>query len=239
MSKNASIPNPVEVFTKSWRTYQDIIQNNYMFHREISAKVFECLKHFNVDQPMRVLDLGCGDASMALPLLDNHRISNYLGCDLSQPALDIANEQLNFLKIPYQLICDDMLRTAQAQPKNSVDLVFSSYAIHHLDVNQKGQLIEAVAASLAPGGIFVLIDIFREPDESRSDYIGHYIDFLNKHWVKLSQESQKLVIEHATAYDFPEHPTFIDDLCQSKGFHPGKQLAKHTWHQAWLYLKHG
>jgi len=56
-------------------------------------------------------------------------------------------------------------------------------------------------------------------------------------WVKLSQEAQRLVVEHITTTDFPELPEFYENLCQAKGLTAGKRLGKHTWHEAWLFSK--
>ncbi|MFW9611066.1 MAG: hypothetical protein ACMV0J_02575 [Fluviibacter sp.] len=71
----ASTTAAVDLFQKSWRVYQDIIEHNYMFHREISAACRTMLQHFQPGQRLRILDLGCGDASMVLPLLAPDRIA--------------------------------------------------------------------------------------------------------------------------------------------------------------------
>ena len=227
----------VEVFLKSWQVYQDIIAHNYMFHREISVAARSALTTSKPDGSLRVLDLGCGDASMVLPLLSADRVSHFIGCDLSQPALDIARTQLDTQQIPNQLICDDMLLVASELPSASVDVVFSSYAIHHLNAINKQRILEDIARVLVPGGRLVLIDIFREPEEDRIAYMRNYMGVVLDQWVNLSPESRDLVIDHATAYDFPEHPRFYETQCISNGFAPGTRLAKHTWHEAWLYCK--
>lgn len=227
----------VEVFLKSWQVYQDIIAHNYMFHREISVAARSALTTFKPDRSLRVLDLGCGDASMVLPLLSADRVSRYIGCDLSQPALDIARTQLDAQQIPNQLICDDMLLVASELPNASADVVFSSYAIHHLNAINKQRILEDIARVLVPGGCLVLIDIFREPEEDRTAYMRNYMGVVLDQWANLSPESRDLVIDHATAYDFPEHPRFYETQCIGNGFAPGTRLAKHTWHEAWLYCK--
>lgn len=237
MQKKSKFLNPVEVFMKSWRVYQDIIINNYMFHREISASVKQALSGFKPDQKINVLDLGCGDASMTLPLLSSERIASYVGCDLSKPALDIAESQLHLRKIPRKLLCDDMLQVMSEQTAESIDLIISSYALHHLATSQKHKMIQAIAQTLSPGGCFVLIDIFREPNEDRTAYIQHYTDQLKASWVGLSVDSQDLVIEHATEYDFPEQIEFYQTAFEKVKLNSGIQLAKHTWHQAWIFCR--
>lgn len=229
--------NPVEIFLKSWRLYQEIIEHDYMFHQEITQAVASAVQGFSPESHLRILDLGCGDASMALPLMPAAGIANYLGCDLSQPALDIARQKLNSRHIPNQLICDDMLRVASEQADNSIDLVISSYAIHHLNEPQKKQIIRDIARMLTPEGRFVLVDIFREPNEDRAAYMRNYMGHLRSTWCELSPASQEMVVEHATSYDFPETADFYKALCQKHGLNAGKRLAKHTWHEAWLFAK--
>ena len=217
--------------------YQNIIQQNYMFHREISEATRAEMSVIKPESRLCILDLGCGDASMTLPMLEPDRVLTYIGCDLSQPALDIARKQLEMQKISHQLICDDMLQVASEQPDASIDIVFSSYAIHHLNAIDKQRLIADIGRILTPGGCFVLIDIFRKPTEDRATYMRNYLGVVQETWINLSAESRDLVINHATEYDFPEHSAFYETQCSAQGFSAGQNLAKHTWHEAWLYPK--
>ena len=223
------------VFLKNWQTYQEVVQHNYMFHSEISLAVKAALTGFKPGEKLRVLDLGCGDASMTLPLLSSERIATYLGCDLSKPALDIAEEQLYAHGVTPKLLCDDMLKVMKEQSADRADLIISSYALHHLTASQKQEILQAIARTLSPGGCFILIDIFREPKEDRSTYMRHYMDRLKATWIQLSHEAQDLILNHATEYDFPEHTTFYQALCEKNELGSGRRLAKHTWHEAWIF----
>ena len=235
MASKETDRSAVDVFLKSWQVYRDIITHNYMFHNEISSAVREALLMFKPGQKLKVLDLGCGDGSMTLTLLPAERIDTYIGCDLSKPALDIAQRQIDALSISAKLLCDDMLKVAEEQPDQSTDLVLSSYAIHHLNANNKQRLVDQVTRVLKPGGQFVLIDIFRKPTEDRAAYMRDYMDVLRKTWSILSPDAQELVVNHATEYDYPEQTTFYQMLCAKLGLGSGQRLAKHTWHEAWAF----
>ncbi len=237
MSKKIADTPSVEVFLKSWNLYQEIIANNYMFHREISAAVQPEFLDQKADQSIRVIDLGSGDSSMVLPMLKPEKISSYIGCDLSQPALSIARKNLEARLISHQLISDDMLSVISELPASSAEIVFSSYALHHLNSTQKIKIINEVHRVLAPEGRFILIDVFREPTEDRATYMRNYMSTLQKTWVKLTPEAQKLIIEHATEFDFPEHTEFYRTTCENAGLCGGEQLAKHTWHEAFVFNK--
>lgn len=229
--------NPVEVFEKSWHVYQEVIRHNYMFHREIIESVKKSLDISRASCPMRIFDLGCGDSSMALPLLSVDHVHSYLGCDLSQPALEIANQNLKIKGIPHQCICEDMLKVAAEQPDENIDLVLSSYAMHHLDTLQKQQIVRDIFRMLKLGGCFVLIDIFREANEDRPAYMRNYKAYLRANWANLSKTSQDLIVDHATQYDFPEHDEFYTSLCKKNGFKTADLIDKRTWHQAWIFHK--
>ena len=151
MSQLSPAPNPVEIFLKSWQVYQDIIKHNYMFHRELSETTQNALERIKPDTSLKILDLGCGDASMALPFLSSNQVAMYTGCDLSQPALDIAKSALDASGIAYRLLCDDMVRVATEQADGSIDLVFSSYALHHLNAIDKERTLHEIVRMLVPG----------------------------------------------------------------------------------------
>jgi len=235
MSQLLPALNPVEIFLKSWQVYQDIIKHNYMFHRELSETTQNALERIKPDTSLKILDLGCGDASMALPLLAKDRIELYTGCDLSQPALDIARSRLEKKDIPHRLVCEDMVAVASEQPDTSVDVVFSSYALHHLNAIDKERLLRDIARILAPGGAFMLIDIFRDPGEDRVAYIDNYMGSLRRDWHLLTEDAQCLVINHATEFDYPEPPEFYSTRCLKFGLNNGHLLSKHTWHEAWIF----
>jgi SAM-dependent methyltransferase len=58
----------------------------------------------------------------------------------------------------------DMLAFARGCEAGAYDLVFASLAIHHLPEDQKAELVGRIGGRvLAPGGAFVLVDIFLNP----------------------------------------------------------------------------
>ena len=227
----------VEVFLKSWQIYQEIIKHNYMFHRELSEATQTALQAIQTGQPLRILDMGCGDASMVRLFLSSDQVAMYTGCDLSQPALDIAKSELDASGISHRLLCDDMVRIATEQADGSMDLVFSSYALHHLNAIEKERTLREVVRILAPGGAFVLIDIFREPDEDRAAYMDNYMGALRQGWTLLNEASQNMVINHATEFDYPETPGFYRARCAKFGLNHSQRLGKHTWHEAWIFTR--
>ena len=86
--QDVSAPPGIAAFFQGWQLYQSIIQNNCMDHREIGSAVRNVCETFTED--FTVLDLGCGDSSMAIKALEGLRVSSYTGVDLTAPALELA-----------------------------------------------------------------------------------------------------------------------------------------------------
>ena len=91
----------LNLFQRDWQTYRKVVENNYMFHREVYRRLRQIL--MEAPRPFRFLDIACGDASASVEALKGTRVSHYHGIDLSAPALDLAREVLTTLGCPVTL----------------------------------------------------------------------------------------------------------------------------------------
>ena len=98
----------------------------------------------------RVLELGTGSGVTSRRVLERHPRAQLTGVDSSEQMLAAAD--LPGADLRLQDLRDPL-------PEGPFDLVFSAFAIHHLDGPAKADLIARVAAALAPGGRFVLADV--------------------------------------------------------------------------------
>lgn len=128
------------------QTYQKLLTTDFLEHRGLYAAVQACLRAHAAAaaRPLALLDLGCGDAQQMAALLracgcdSPHspqgplRLASYTGVDLSTPALALARANLAFLGAAAQLAVQDMQAFLAACPPRSYDLVFASFAVHHL-----------------------------------------------------------------------------------------------------------
>jgi len=99
-----------------------------------------------------ILDLGTGLGTTAERVLARQPGARLVGVDESPPMLDHARAALP----------DADLRVSRLQdplPEGPFDLVISALAVHHLEGPAKADLFRRVAATLAPGGRFVLADV--------------------------------------------------------------------------------
>lgn len=225
--------DPIEVFRRAWGTYRKVIRENYMFHREISAAQRKILD--TVPGAVDVLDLGCGDASQIGEMFDAGKIGTYCGCDLSSHALDEARHHLEPLGKRARLLCRDMLAVLRESPGEHFDVVYSSYAMHHLPQEEKQEFFHECRRVLRRNGMLILADIMREEGETLTDYFDRYIERMDADWVMLSMNERNSIQEHIRSCDFPEPPSLLKSMAAQAGFRDSQNLEKQTWHQAWRF----
>jgi len=214
MSLSLSQDDNTALFRKAWTLYDTISEKNYMFHREIYAHVTRLLQQRHAQGPYHLLDLGCGNARFLSPCLRVAPPASYDGVDLSAAALDEARTHLNGLANA-ALHHKDMLQAVE-DTDSAFDVIFTGFAVHHLDAAGKQRLFTACAERLAPGGQFILVDVVREEGQTREQYLDGYLNFMRTQWTEVLPEHLDEACAHVAAYDFPET---LADLAQ---------MAKHA-----------
>jgi SAM-dependent methyltransferase len=204
-------PPGIAAFFQGWHLYQSIIQNNCMDHREIGSAVRNVCETFTED--FTVLDLGCGDSSMAIKALEGLRVSNYTGVDLTAPALEIARANfhgrysatwMHANMVDYIARCDQQF-----------DVIMTSFAMHHLPADIKKAWLVDIAKHLTPRGCLVLIDTCCPAGMSRDETVQTYLDIIAD-W-PVSTDDKATIAKHMWSSDFPESEAFIDDALTAAG----------------------
>jgi ubiquinone/menaquinone biosynthesis C-methylase UbiE len=217
-NENNSFEDTEQFFNQQWDLYQKVLAHNYMGHQELYA----VLHQFLVSQystPFRMLDLGCGDASFSAQALVGTQLEAYWGVDLSESALELAHS--NMAKLPGEKsfmqdnLLDWVLEKGQSQ---NFDVILTSFALHHLSLEQKDALLAQLPQLLKTGGVFLLIDVMRQPNEARSAYIDRYLDNVRQFWSWLTPQEVARVEEHISSSDFPETQETFYALAQKHRF---------------------
>ena len=209
-----------EFFNERWRLYQKVLNNNYMGHQEIYSILHEFLVSY-YNKPFKMLDLGCGDASFTAHALLNTNINVYFGIDLSEPALEIAHDNMAKLKSENIFIQSDLLESIpqlRQNQDNSFDTILTSFALHHLTLEQKDCLIGQIPHLLKAEGVFLLIDIIRPPEEAREAYIQRYLGNVRQDWSLITPQEFLRIEEHISSSDFPETQETFYSLAKKHGF---------------------
>jgi SAM-dependent methyltransferase len=217
-----------DFFSQQWALYQKILDYNYMSHQQFYVAIHQRLKQ-NI-APFRLLELGCGDASLTCQALKGTTIASYVGVDLAAPALALATENLanlaatqsGFSSHVYQGDFRHWLPTHRA----SYDLILASFSLHHLSLAEKEELLGQIRAHLQPCGQFLLLDVMRQPDEDRPAYLQRYFLHMQEIWTQLQPQEIEFLRQHIAECDFPETLVDLEQLAQHQGFQTLDCLAQ-------------
>ena len=227
-----------DFFNQKWQLYQKVLGNNYMGHQEMYHYLQQFLAS-NFKQPFQIMDLGCGDSSFMATALLNTSVASYLGIDLSEVALEIASKNMNGVARQTRFMQGDFKEILPAflnESADRFDVIASSFAIHHLTLEQKSQIFERIHRLLLPGGVFLLIDIVSKPAETRETYIQRYLDGVEQTWLQLTPAETKIVSEHMLGSDFPETEETLSSLAAQNGFRQQQCLYENSSETARLIV---
>lgn len=224
------------LFRTSWGLYDALSEKNYMFHREIYSIIAAMLRERRQHGGYTMLDLGCGNTRFLAPCLHAAPPARYEGVDLSETALDEARGYLGGLG-NVTLRCQDMLEAMREAAPESLDTVFSGYAVHHLDAEEKQQLFHACAASIAPGGRFILVDIARQEGETRQQYLDTYLRTMRTEWTAVRPEDMDAACAHVAAYDFPETVADLTRMGTAASFRDIQLVDRFAQHHVLVFQK--
>lgn len=219
------------LFQKSWGIYDALAAENYMFHRELTSLVAEQLLEVSHCGGWSLLDLGCGNGRFLAPALPQRGPQRYLGVDLSGAAIEEARGRYLKSLDHAQFLQADMTEALWSMP-GPWDVIYSSFAIHHLDSDEKMQLLELASAALAPGGRMIWVDVFRTGGESREQYLAKYLANMRQNWRLVSAADLDAACEHVAQYDFPEPLENLASMAAAAGFGAPKLLGAFGPHHA-------
>lgn len=223
---------PMDFFTQQWASYRAVVTHDLMEHRCVAQATAAALEGwFEAREPhaapARMVDLGCGDLALLAPLLQRLPLGAYTGLDLTAAVLPLAQQALGDVAYPCRWLEGDLLRWASDPTPDdnaNVDILHSAFAIHHLSATEKQTFLEASRTRIAPGGIFIWADVFREPGEQREAYIERYVQRISTGWPQLTAEQRQHVCSHLSTYDHPADRAAIEATARAAGW---------QWRWAW------
>ncbi|MFY8148795.1 MAG: class I SAM-dependent methyltransferase [Prochlorococcaceae cyanobacterium] len=203
----------LELFRQQWATYRTVVSHDLMEHAALSRATAAALQGWLASRSPgapapQLVDLGCGDLALLAPLLRQLPLVRYTGLDLTASVLPLAAAQLGEVPYPTHWLCGDLLGWAlgelPADPNpGPVELIHTSFAVHHLGDADKRRWLEGCRRRIAPGGLLLWADVFRPPGEALEAYRQRYSTRIRQGWPQLSSLQQEQVIEHLSANDQP------------------------------------
>jgi tRNA (cmo5U34)-methyltransferase len=115
---------------------------------------------FHQTQYLRALDLGVGTGIFSKRFLEKYPNARVVAIDGATSMLELAKSRLGDLTQRVEWILSDFqaMATKVTRP-NIFDVVISSYALHHLNVQEKLAVMKSVVQAIKPGGWFLNADI--------------------------------------------------------------------------------
>jgi SAM-dependent methyltransferase len=238
VKNNAKIMNEAAVreYFDNWSLYNQVIDHNYMFHDELYRELKHFIGSYKADVPIAILDLGCGSASHLSGALQGRLVGQYVGYDLSEVAISCAKRNLAELECPVEFRQDDLLTGLRANSKQ-FDLIFSSFALHHLTSTAKADFFRLAYESLPADGILLLIDVMREEDEDLEAYLENYCSWLKSEWSEIQTEGLDSICSHIQDNDFPERVSELIVMAAYAGFSNSFEINQFRWHRTMCFSK--
>jgi len=227
----------MDFFERQWTSYRAIVEHDLMEHRAVAEATATAIQAWFEARPAtapppHLLDLGCGDLALLAPLLQRLPLASYTGLDLTPAVLPLAQQALGSVPFPSHWVEGDLLAWAtqgtaaegHAVVEQPVDILHSAFAIHHLSDADKATFLQAARQRMAPGGLFVWIDVFRQAGENLEAYVARYTRRITALWPQLTTEQQEHVISHLSRCDIPADRQAIAAAAEAAGW---------QWHWGW------
>jgi SAM-dependent methyltransferase len=206
----------MQQFRNQWQVYQKLVDNNYCAHREVRDILHRQLVERG-GRPFRFLDLACGDAGMTVAALQQTAVIEYHGIDLSAPALDLAKKTVEALSCTVRLEQNDFVAAMRDRP-DPADVVWIGLSLHHLQTDDKRELMREIRSVVGESGLFLLFEPARLEGETRPAFIDRYEEFARTAWSALTPAEWDMIWEHVRTADFPEQASVWAQLGRDAGF---------------------
>jgi SAM-dependent methyltransferase len=234
MNSETSMERVKETF-EDWSLFDAVIQNDYMYHRQLADSLGRVAKQVVGD--LRIIDLGCGDAWLPVHAFGEAKVAEYIGVDLSSGAVERAKRAVATLTPHAVVMCGDIVETLSRLPAGGASLILASNSLHHFTAEQKPALVRECFRVLAPGGIFCWVDPVRREGESRDGYLTRLAHTIEHEWTALSAEQKRQAIDHIWNCDYPELASWTTRTAQEVGFKVGERFMDNDFFGGWELVR--
>lgn len=155
-------------------TYLDLFNKYLMLHYPLYKAHNETLEERQINltdhciskvgkiEGKNVLEVGCGNGTQSLYILDNHKPKKITGIDINKENIEAAKSQNGHPNVSF--FVDDAQKLENI-PDNSVDILFCiESAFHYPD---KEKFLKQIERVLKPSGKFLIADIISKSKKKR------------------------------------------------------------------------
>ena len=177
--------NYIPAFRYNWLTpFYDLVMK---LMRESTIKN-DIVKSVNIKKNHKVLDLGCGTATLTILLKKTYPDAEIVGLDGDPKVLKIAKSKINQENLDIHI--DEGMSFELPYADNSFDLVVSSLMFHHLNHKNKIRTFKEISRVLRDDGKLYFVD-FGEPHNT----LMYLISLIMRHFEETSDNISGLLPE--------------------------------------------
>ncbi len=114
------------------------------------------LEEANILPGQRVLDFGCGTATLTIMGKQKYPDADFVGLDVDENILRIAKKKMSKKGLDINIDIYDGFNLPYED--NTFDRVISSFVFHHLSTEQKKDILKQIYRILKPGGSVYILD---------------------------------------------------------------------------------
>ena len=204
-------------FNENWQRYQSTVKNNTLYHREMLSALQQFLSANIGTRTFSFVDVGCGDSSTVAPILADQAITKYIGIDAAEDVLKMSSHSLVHLECEKEFIADNMT-TAIPRLSSSVDIIFTSYAVHHLSLQDKFNFIESCKQKLNPNGFLLMVDGVLKENQTRDEWLNALQERMETTIPGITSDELAFRMQHPRVDDFPEAIETFSNIAQQQAW---------------------
>lgn len=222
----------LEQFQQQWTTYQKLVDSDILSHNAV-GKILHRAVADSFDKPFSFVDIACGDAHRMIRTLAGTKIASYRGVDLSEPALQLAKDNLTGAPFEVELDHGDFVDVI-ANLSEPVDAAWCGLSIHHLHADEKLRLLRTIRARVTT--LLMIYEPTCLDGENRDGYMQRFIRVNNENLTMLTPSELEQIEHHVTTCDFPETSSVWRELGLAAGFAEATELFCEPTHFYRVYL---
>lgn len=221
---HSKINSASSYFNENWQRYLSAVKNNTLYHHEMLSALRLFFSEYMGTRSFSFVDVGCGDSSTVIPILADFPINKYIGIDEAKDVLQMASNNLAHLHCEKEFIADNMI-TAIPNLSTPVDIIYTSYAVHHLSLRDKIDFIDNCKQKLTKHGFLLMIDGVLTHDQTRSQWLDALKARMEETNPELTPEEISTRMEHPRSDDFPEAIMTFARIAQEQSWKDFKVIA--------------
>lgn len=219
------------------RVFDDMLARSIPQYDVMRETTYALARRY-VQRGTHILDLGCSNGSALAPFLREFGAdASYVGCEISEPMLDAAREQL----APY--IAAGLVDIREWDLRRSIPRVYASVVLSVLTlmfvpINYRLRIVTDVYRYLKPGGAFVLVEKLLGASADINDaMVDEYHALKAAHGYTHEEITRKALALEGVQVPLTAHGN--EDLLRAAGF---EQVDCYwRWHNfaGWIAIKNG